>query len=311
MFANKKAIWIAPLCALLLCACAQFDARGSLIGLVLLEGGGAGGAGGDGGTGGGTAANWTATAYDCRQQVTLSASAAIAAGSLMTFSFDHASLVAAAKSLASGDDVRVFYEDGSGTELDRALVSGSAWNSSTTRLAIKAQAAIAAGGSDGNYYLYYCDATAGTPPTSVPAGNTTTTEAAAAVPVVNDTNYSTVGSATITPTSTSEVWLWFATFGIKSDVAQTNNATNFTSRVTINGVTDTEVEQQANQGDRYKMMVVTGFVTGTTTTQTVAVDIKSEAAGTTTTIKNLRIVSMLLPSDAGLPIRRLTIPKRR
>lgn len=277
--------------ALSILGCAQFDSQGSPIGFLLFGGGSSGG-------GSSTVANWSASDFGCRQQVTISASSAIAASTLVTFSFDHASLVSAGKSLASGDDVRVYYEDGSGTELDRALVSGSSWNASSTKLAVKAQAAIAAGGSDSNYYLYYCNSSASSPPTSVPAGNTATTESTG-TQTANTVAYSNVASSSFTPTATDEVWIWFVTFGIKTDAAQNNSSESFLARVTLNGGTDTEVEQMTNAGDHYRMQIVTGFVTGTTSTQTIGVDIKQETDnGSLTSIKNLRIVAMLLPADA-------------
>ena len=49
--------------------------------------------------------------------------------------FDHAQLVTEAKALATGDDVRVFFEDDLGeAELDRVVDPASGWNKPTTRV---------------------------------------------------------------------------------------------------------------------------------------------------------------------------------
>ena len=79
--------------------------------------------------------------------------------------FDHASLVTASKALASGYDLRVAYWNGTAwQELDRVLDSGSGWNSSTTTLWFKTQAAIAANSTDNNYFLFYSSAAVVPPP---------------------------------------------------------------------------------------------------------------------------------------------------
>ncbi len=104
--------------------------------------------------------------YQYREQVTVTAStAAVPSGYSVSVTFNHASLVTAGKSLASGDDVRVFYWGGSSwLELDRVLDSGSSWNNAATRIWFKTQAAIGASASDANYYLYYGNPGAGSPP---------------------------------------------------------------------------------------------------------------------------------------------------
>ena len=104
-----------------------------------------------------------------RKPITVTASIPGApVGYSVSVQFDHAALVAAGKAMASGNDVRVFYINGATkTELDRTLDAGSSWNSSTTRIWFKTQAAIALNGSDGNYFLYYNNPGAGTPPASM------------------------------------------------------------------------------------------------------------------------------------------------
>jgi hypothetical protein len=63
--------------------------------------------------------------------------------------------------------VRVVHWNGSTwTELDRVVEEGSAWNSATTRLAFRSQAAIGTSASDAGYYLYYGYPAATGPPAS-------------------------------------------------------------------------------------------------------------------------------------------------
>ncbi len=276
-----------------LVACARMDSEGGPAGFLLLGGGSSGG-----GSARASGANWWSTDYGCRQQATVSATSAIVAGSLVSLSFDHAALVSAAKSLASGDDVRVSYLSGdTTTELERTLASGSAWNNAATRVLVKAQADIAAGATDTGYYLYYCNPSASAPTSSIPATPAATTESLATQTVSMNTTYNNMASATFTPTATTENWLWFVTFAIRSNVAQSTNDTTFLGRVTVNGVADTEIEQQSNEGNRWKMMIVAGRVTGTTATQTIGLDLKSAQVTTDTEVKNVRIVSVLLPPD--------------
>jgi hypothetical protein len=109
---------------------------------------------------------WLTQSYPYRQPLTVTAgSAAVPSGYSVPVTLNHASLVSAGKSLASGNDVRVFYWNGTTwVQLDRVLDSGSAWNSATTKIWFKTQAAIAASGTDINYYLYYGNPNAANPP---------------------------------------------------------------------------------------------------------------------------------------------------
>ncbi len=79
----------------------------------------------------------------------------------VALTFNHAVLVTAGKSLANGDDVRVWF---SGTELDRVLDPTSGWNRADTKIWFTLQRAIAAGASDTAYFLYYGNPTSGPPP---------------------------------------------------------------------------------------------------------------------------------------------------
>ncbi len=109
---------------------------------------------------------WWNSSWTYRQRITVTTrSAAASTGYALPVTVDHASLVAAGKSLANGNDARVVYWNGTGwTELDRVLDDISAWNTATTTIWYRTQAAIAANASDMNYYLYYGNTAAGGPP---------------------------------------------------------------------------------------------------------------------------------------------------
>ncbi len=233
--------------------------------------------------------------YSCRQKITVqSDSSDLSAGSAAYFQFDHASLVNQGLSLANGDDVLVTYGVDN-SEVGRSLASGSGWNSATTTIGFPLQTGLAASSSDDGYYLYYCNSSSTTPVAITLPSSSVEDLTAQQFPI--GAAYTPVSRATFTPTSASQVWLYFITFAIKSNVNQLTNDSTYLARVTKNGVTDVEVEQQSNAGDHYKLMVVSGMVTGTTSQQTIALDVKSASATTQTTIKQVRIVTMLLPAN--------------
>ncbi len=104
--------------------------------------------------------------YAYREQliITNNSSNALDSGYSVSLTFDHASMVSAGKSLASGADIRIAYWNGSAwAELDRALDVSSSWNSSTTKIWFKTQASIPANGTDNNYFLVYGNASAAVP----------------------------------------------------------------------------------------------------------------------------------------------------
>lgn len=109
---------------------------------------------------------WWSYFYSHRMKVTVSAgSSPVLAGYTVSLTFDHATLVTASKSLASGDDVRVAYWNGaSWSELDRIIDTASSWNVANTTILFRTQATISASGSDDNYYLYYSNPNAVFPP---------------------------------------------------------------------------------------------------------------------------------------------------
>lgn len=103
--------------------------------------------------------------YDYRELISVRAQNAVAAGYAVALTVNHASLVTAGKSLASGDDVRVRYWTGASmVELDRVIDPASAWNTATTTIWFRLQAAVAAGATDANYYLSYGNLADATPP---------------------------------------------------------------------------------------------------------------------------------------------------
>ncbi len=96
--------------------------------------------------------------YTYQRQITVnnSSGGVIATGYSVSYTFDHAALVAAGKSLASGADVRVYYYNGSTfAEINRAIDLSAGWNTSTTKIWFSTQASIANSGTDNHYYLYY------------------------------------------------------------------------------------------------------------------------------------------------------------
>lgn len=110
---------------------------------------------------------WWNTNFPYRYKISIAAGAsALATGySVALDEFNHASEVAGTHSLANGNDVRVVYWNGSAwIELNRVLDSQSSWNTAGPQIWFKTQAAITLGATDDNYYIYYGDLAAGTPP---------------------------------------------------------------------------------------------------------------------------------------------------
>jgi len=109
--------------------------------------------------------SWWNGAWTKRKQFTVSAAAGNGVSSGYTAKFTASGTDAADiynDSLASGNDFRILYWTGSAwSELDRDLVTFSA---TVIEVWFKLQAAIAGGASDNNYYAYYGNSGAGTPP---------------------------------------------------------------------------------------------------------------------------------------------------
>ncbi len=112
------------------------------------------------------AGEWWNAGYLYRQKLNLTAGAtAIPTQYSARVQIDHAAMVFAGQSLATGNDVRVAYWNGSAwVELDRLLDDQSSWNNAATEFWFRTQAGIGASSTDDNYYVYYGNPSAGTPP---------------------------------------------------------------------------------------------------------------------------------------------------
>lgn len=109
---------------------------------------------------------WWNLSYPQQRQITVTAGAPGApAGYSIPLVLNHATLVAAGKSLANGNDVRIAYWNGTAwSELDRVLDAGSTWNSSTTTIWFRSSASLQPNGSSSGLYLHYGNPGAGSPP---------------------------------------------------------------------------------------------------------------------------------------------------
>lgn len=110
--------------------------------------------------------NWWNLNYSYRKQTTIAnnAPSLLRTNYSVNITMDTASLVSAGKILSNGNDLRVAYwSSGNWTELDREVKD---MNSTSTQIWFETQSAIAASGSDSNYFVYYGNPTAGIPPTN-------------------------------------------------------------------------------------------------------------------------------------------------
>ncbi len=108
--------------------------------------------------------NWWNTNYGFRRQITIvnNVASMLDVGYSVCVTINTASLVSASKMLSDGNDLRVVYWSGSNwIELDREVID---MNSTSTQVWFKTQATIEANGSDSNYYIYYGNPSAGSPP---------------------------------------------------------------------------------------------------------------------------------------------------
>jgi len=107
---------------------------------------------------------WAAD-WDFRRDIGIATQDAVPNGYAVALTFNHAAMVAAGRSLPSGDDVRVRYWTGTQmTELDRMLDPTSGWNRVNTIIWFRLQTAQPATAEVPNYYLYYGNLAAGPPP---------------------------------------------------------------------------------------------------------------------------------------------------
>ncbi len=115
---------------------------------------------------------WWDAAYEYRLNIALTAEENLTAGTPANLTVDHAGLVTADKSLASGDDLRVVHWTGSAwEEVNRSLHVASAWNSSSTTVWFRLRADLTADVEDEAYYLYYGNPNATSPDHPPQAGS--------------------------------------------------------------------------------------------------------------------------------------------
>jgi hypothetical protein len=104
-------------------------------------------------------------AYGQRANLTVTTQDAVDADYSVSITIPHAGWVNAGASRSDGNDVRVVQWSGSAwTELDRVVDPKSSWNSAATKLWFKTQAPLAGSSTNTEYWLYYGNATATTPP---------------------------------------------------------------------------------------------------------------------------------------------------
>lgn len=115
--------------------------------------------------------SWWNASWQQRYPITVTTtSSALPSSYSVPVALDHASLVSASRSLASGNDVRVVSFDGAAwTELDRYLDPASAWNSASTTLWVRLPVTMSTSSGYTRLFLYVTNASAGWPPAT--AGN--------------------------------------------------------------------------------------------------------------------------------------------
>lgn len=134
-------------------SCAKYDSQGAYLTLLALQQGS-------------SQAAWAAPAFRFRNKIVFGTShSALPNNYTASLTFDSRTSGGQVM-LASGDDVRIYWQPASGSpvELDRV---GSTWNSATTTIDFRLQASLAQNlnePGDGSYYIYYGNASAGAAP---------------------------------------------------------------------------------------------------------------------------------------------------
>ena len=245
------------------------------------------------------AGDWWNTDYAWRRKITLADSGtATPAGTVVSVSFDHATLVSGGKSQADGDDVRVAYWDGTNwTELSRALSSASSWNNASTQILFKTVAALGVSANSDDYYLYFGNASATAPTVSVATGRWYKTEQLVEQSTTS-TTFTDVPSTTLTftPGDASETWVIFVSGTIRSSSTGQNAAE---MQLLVNGAA---VDYWGHQVSSTTAPNRAGFlipylVTGTAAIQTIQPQFKASAA-TTAYAGTIRVVAALVPPGA-------------
>lgn len=139
-----------------LASCAKYSTEPGYLGLLLL-----------GGSGGGSASSfWANTSFTYRQKIVFGTSHdALSTNYTSMFTLD-TQTASGFVALASADDVRIYFQqsDGTATQLDRII-----WNPNTanSQIDFKMAATLSANQNEpasDSYYVYYGNASAGTPP---------------------------------------------------------------------------------------------------------------------------------------------------
>ncbi|MFQ5922276.1 MAG: LamG-like jellyroll fold domain-containing protein, partial [Anaerolineales bacterium] len=258
---------------------------------------------------------WADPNYQYRAQITVSAgSSAIPADYPTRFEFDHASLVTATKALASGDDVRIFYWDGStNTELDRTLfddgpagAASSTWNSATTTLMFKTVESIKANGLDAGYYLYYGYSSAVSPPTNTPSSRYYRAQQLTEFTTTDQVTYQDTGaSLTFTPSDVSEQWVVVATWRQRDTRAAGSTEVLGEARVRVNSVVRIGTDDIAykQSGNAYISSGAMFKITGTTSPQTIDVQFRAVGGSFNDGIDDIRILAFMIPDPANANIQ--------
>jgi len=254
---------------------------------------------------------WWDANYAHRAQITVSAgSSAIAANYPTRFTFNHSGLVSAGKSLASGNDARIVYWNGSAwTELDRILFNdgpagqaSSTWNAASTTLFFKTVAGISTSGSDTGYYLYYGNPLAGSPPTNTPSSRYYLAESLGETQTASS-SYATKLQLQFTPSATTEHWVVVATWRQREVGNLGVTTSGGFSQISLNGSPRTGTNEITfrQSGDVWKSFHAFLKVTGTTAQQTVSIDFRS--SGNTDAIDSARILAFVIPDPSSANIQ--------
>ena len=120
---------------------------------------------------------WWSSNYSYRKRITVTNndSAQLAANTIGSFTADTQALISGSKLRSDGKDWRIVYYNGS-TETEIAQLVESGWNSTSTETWFRLQAAINAGASDGNYYVYYGYSSESTSPSTFTTTEQTLTQ---------------------------------------------------------------------------------------------------------------------------------------
>jgi len=108
--------------------------------------------------------NWWNVDYSYRRQITITNNMAytLSSGYSTLLTMDTAALVSSGKMLSNGNDLRiVFWNESSWVEIDRHVID---MNTSSTQVWFKTQTDVPASGNDNNYYVYYDNLGAVSPP---------------------------------------------------------------------------------------------------------------------------------------------------